>query len=627
MSYDFELDEEETSSPPRAPASGAAGAYDFEIDDESMSNSSSPASASSFRGSSFPLGAAARSPSGAAARLASPRASLLASSSPSSAAARRAADILARPAVARGGSDGDFDASSSSDDVGARRETAALHRAAFLPTRGGAAAPPPLASYEKTAAKTVREENADAAEISEEEADAPAPVGGGRAHWDGVASTPAERRGAAPGSAIGPASAARALRAGARVWALYRSGAEWAEGVVSGSNGDGTWGVAYDDGDDEEAVPLARLRRHAGADDDDGASDYSAEFEEWQPSAPGGDAPSPRTPAPTLHPLAGSPPPHAQMGPVAAARAPPAVPHESLESAAPAVAPAVAPTAAPAVLSVFPASAVEGAASSSTPSSISVGGAAAAPTPPTQRLPPPAAAAQPAPAAPQPPPSFQSGLGSLSLLLAAHAPFLSIGSNSLASVLAAGGSGARPGGASPPPPPPQNSSRRRGPLPASAPSTAFLRALADGLSAPAEDAARAPPARDGAPPPMPAGGAVASAAVHSRLHPAVVASLAAAQASLVSVELVYARQLAAIRAGAVRSRQKLDASIARAAPPPGGSPAAPSGAAAERVLEKGSTSVGFATRARLAAPSRPPGPPPLTFAQALERVRLDGYSY
>ena len=649
--YDFELDESEDAfSPPRAIGPPAASAYDFEIEDESFSSSSSPGAPAAARAgvpSSFSPGIGARTsaafaPGGAVTRNAS--------FSPSSAAARRAAEILARPSA----DDDDYDASSSSDDMSARLEVAAMHRAAFMPARGGIATtasarvvatapppppppPPPSAPPTQRPLWAFREENADAAEISEEESESPsaivvgarvggaAPTVGGGARFVGVSSPPAERqRELAPGLPIAPSSSARALRAGTRVWALYRSGDEWVEGVVAGSNGDDTWGVAYDDGDEEEAVPLARLRRHADEED------YSAEdFEEWTaaPIASPDLRPSKEAAvavaAAQAH-VASSPPAPLPTG---AAASETSSPRQQASTAA-VRAPLPAPTSLPAPATSSEVSTAAPSVSNTTstaPSHPPVAAMAPPPLPiPAPTAPRPTATAPPPPL----PPSFNSGLGSLALLLAAHAPFLSVGSSSLSAVLAAGGSGsgsgARPAGASPLPQRAPSKRSTLGPLPASAPSSAFLRALADGLAT-TPDATAHPENKSTAGTPA---GAVARAAVHARLHPAVVASLAAAQASLVSVDVVYARQLAAIRDGAARSRAKLDASIARVTTAvlpmavPGGSPTA--GAQARSPPEKKNTSVGFAVRARLAAPERLHRAPPLSFAEALARVRLDG---
>ena len=48
---------------------------------------------------------------------------------------------------------------------------------------------------------------------------------------------------------------------GARVEGDYGGEGEWYPGTISRVNDDGTYDVAYDDGDHEEAVPRDRVRR------------------------------------------------------------------------------------------------------------------------------------------------------------------------------------------------------------------------------------------------------------------------------------------------------------------------------------------------------------------------------
>jgi len=58
-------------------------------------------------------------------------------------------------------------------------------------------------------------------------------------------------------------AAAEALAVGAAVEARFRGDVEWFAGTIDGVNEDGSYAIAYDDGDREERVPPALVRAAA----------------------------------------------------------------------------------------------------------------------------------------------------------------------------------------------------------------------------------------------------------------------------------------------------------------------------------------------------------------------------
>ena len=439
---------------------------------------------------------------------------------------------------------------------------------------------------------------------------------------------------APPGYPLASMAAAQALLVpGTRIFALYRSGEDWFEGVVKASNGDGTWAVDYGEEDEEEAVPLARMR--LGEEPALTAAAAAAQ----RPVSAGGSRPRmgliPEAPELAAH-LQRSPSPYTQddfesdgesasagggsplhyqqpqqqhsqaasslspSSPAAAAAAP--LQPQPIQQPQPAQ-PSSASTSVSSASNILPAlppgyvyqavqlSQLEGAAQSQARAAQPAAAAAAAPPPPPP----------PHPLIGPPNGGFHGGLMGLALALAQASPMLSIGTSSLAAVLNGSRGGAAGAGAAqasllsalrgeapgeqqqqqqqsqagrqaPPPPLPLSTPSFSAP---SAPSAAFLRALATGLQ--------------GAPPPLPPSAAGSAAA--AGLHPSVVSALAQAQASLASMDTLYARQLESIREAAGRARGKLlsvrerasgfpGAGRVGACGPPGGSASPPSAAAA-----------------------------------------------
>ena len=68
---------------------------------------------------------------------------------------------------------------------------------------------------------------------------------------------------AASSTAVADEAAAPAFEAGAVVEARFDGGDEWFPGRVAAANADGTYAIAYDDGDEEAAVAGGLVRRLA----------------------------------------------------------------------------------------------------------------------------------------------------------------------------------------------------------------------------------------------------------------------------------------------------------------------------------------------------------------------------
>ena len=88
------------------------------------------------------------------------------------------------------------------------------------------------------------------------------------AHAEMLANVQAEQHEVQAQVGAQAAQRGRRLRAGARVMARYGGGAAWYAGAVAAVRADGSLDIAYDDGDQEEAVPPHLVRPEGGDDAD-----------------------------------------------------------------------------------------------------------------------------------------------------------------------------------------------------------------------------------------------------------------------------------------------------------------------------------------------------------------------
>ena len=98
------------------------------------------------------------------------------------------------------------------------------------------------------------------------------------AHAEMLANVQAEQHEVQAQVGAQAAQRGRRLRAGARVMARYGGGAAWYAGAVAAVRADGSLDIAYDDGDQEEAVPPHLVRPEGG--DDADSEDHVEEQEE-----------------------------------------------------------------------------------------------------------------------------------------------------------------------------------------------------------------------------------------------------------------------------------------------------------------------------------------------------------